>query len=63
MIRSPKDGIDQMIEQGHAIERMLISKPPSAARDDAMTAMRRADEALTRARAAAARVDSSRLTV
>lgn len=63
VIYNAKDGIDEMIEKGKAIDRMFAGKPETLALREAREAMAQADAWLTRARAAAARVDSSRLTV
>jgi CHAD domain-containing protein len=62
IIRSPKDGIDSMIEQGKAIDSMLALKPGAAAQE-AREHMHDADVALSRARAASARIHQPRSVV
>lgn len=63
IIRNPKDGVDQLLEQSRAVQNVLGQKPQSVARDDALLAMRAADEALTRARAAVIRIYERRPVV
>lgn len=60
---SPKDAIDEMIERVKGIERLTASRPASRAKNDALEALHETDQALNRARKAAARMDSSRLTI
>lgn len=60
---SPKDAIDEMIERVKGIERLTASRPASRAKDDVLEALHETDRALDRARKAAARLDSTRLTV
>lgn len=61
MIRSPKDGIDEMIERGKAIDRMLAGRPATDAQVEARESMAEVDAWLTRARNATARMDNGKI--
>jgi predicted dithiol-disulfide oxidoreductase (DUF899 family) len=60
VLRTPKDGVDELIERVKAISRTIEHKPDTQAYRDARIALLEADAALSRARAALARVHQPR---
>jgi hypothetical protein len=63
VIRNPKDGIDEVLEQVRAIDKMVSGHPSTAASHDAHAALQRATTELSLARAAVTRMAASRTVV